>query len=282
MEKLSSVTCSWCGHKGVPGDGNGVFRDVDVDFNTLSYPGIPICGGCGGLGVEYEVEDFKARTSRICDLRFKFHPVDDLQEPPTVIPYVALRELIKEVEELVKYYGPASENSFSSRLLAPDSVYRRALSVMEKGVNETLERVKNYTPDIPRATISRCREALIALYSGEIDKGFRLYERLLKDFPTHSGLEHDYGTLLIMFKRDMPNALLHFQKSTTLEPKKALHFFQTAKALVLLKRPVDALVYAIEAKEQPDYPQVQAENDDIESLLTELSHLVPQTNNRVH
>lgn len=277
-----SKVCSWCGHKGVPGDGNGVFRDFDVDFNTFSYPGIPVCGGCGGLGVEHEVEDFKARTSRICDLRFKFHPVDGLQEPPIVIPYVALKELIKEVEELVKHYGPASENSFANRLLVPDSVYRRALSAMEKGVKETLERVKNYIPNIPKATIGRCREAMIALYSGEVEKGLRLYECLLKDFPDHSGLEHDYGTLLIMFKRDMPTALIHFKKSTALEPKKALHFFQTAKALAHLNRPVDALVCLIEAKEQADYSQFRKDNDDIETLIKELGHLVPQDNGLVN
>lgn len=54
-EKADEKKCDWCQGGSSLDIGTGCFRDIDSDF---SY-GIPICGGCGGLGRQVINLDFR-------------------------------------------------------------------------------------------------------------------------------------------------------------------------------------------------------------------------------
>lgn len=263
MDKVKSYPCDCCSRSTFPGDGKGLLKDFDILYNNFSYPGIPICGECGGLGVKFDSEDFKERVARILKLRFEFHPIDNLPEPPTSIPYVKLKALLKEVEELNVIYGLGIENSYAMYFIAPHSPFREVLPMMEESIAVETKSINEYDPDVPDEAVESVREALIKLYSGEIDEGLRLFKIVLEKFPNDSRICHDLGTISIIFKRDVETALEFFQKSTTLEPKKALHFYQTAKALVLLEKYPEAIEYFRLSMLQPDFKQFLAENKDL-------------------
>lgn len=262
MDTNLSQPCDWCARKGVPGDGDGQFRDVDVDFNKFYYPGIPICGGCGGLGIQFDTEDFKARVERILKLRFEFHPTDGLSEPPTSVIYVKLKALIKEVEELTQEYGLGSENSYARRFIAPDSSFREALATLEGYVEENIRIIKETKSDEDPNPVDATREAMLKLYSGEAEEGLAMFKAALEKFPNDNSLTHDYGSLVAMYGRDLPLAAEYLEKATKLEPKKALHFYQAGKILVQLGKYPQAIGYLHDTKLQPDYEEFKANFED--------------------
>lgn len=263
MDTVKSYPCDCCSCSSFPSDGNGRLNDFDTLYNQFSYPGIPICGECGGLGIKFDCEDFKERVARILKLRFEFHPIDNLPEPPTSIPYIKLKALLKEVEELKVIYGMGSEESFAMYLIAPHSPFREVLPMMEESIAVETKSFNEYAPDVPDEAVEPVRDALIKLYSGDIDEGINLFKIVLEKFPSDSRICHDFGTISIIFKRDCEEALEFFQKSTTLEPKKALHFYQTAKALLILERYSEAIDYFKLSMLQPDFIQFLAENKDL-------------------
>lgn len=117
-ERLHSIACWWCSGKNDSyhlNVGPGIFRDFDSD---LSY-GIPICGGCGGLGFQYETEDFKERTQKIMDLRFKYRPSDPKERKGLSVSEMlqTLVYLENEVKDLVEKYGSGVENSFAKNII---------------------------------------------------------------------------------------------------------------------------------------------------------------------
>ncbi len=254
-QRLKGKLCSWCGHKGVAGDGNGVFRDVDVDISTRGYPGIPVCGGCGGLGVEYDTEDFKRRMERIMKLRFEFHPIDNFPDPPDIILYQTLKSLLEEVKELTEKYGCGNEKSFARTLLSGS--YDKVLSFLKEEAAKILEELEHDEAPTPEAELER--PALKAFYSGDLEKGEKLFKELLKSHPENSMIMHDFGAMLIKFKRDPERALRYFIEATKLNPKKALHFHQVARTLVLLGREDEAQKYFVEATQQPDFEEFNGE-----------------------
>jgi tetratricopeptide (TPR) repeat protein len=233
--------CDWC-------SGTGKFRDVDSDFGVYLYPAIPICGGCGGIGVQYESKDFKDRVSKICDLRFEYYPTDSLPYGPEgVTRYKALSELVEKVKELVSMY-PSLEGSFA-KVVEKD--FQEYVEILKEGVDENISWLKNTEPkdEVQKVT----KDGVIAYYSGNTDEGERLYKEALEKYPESSEINHDLGALTMKFRRNPEAALPYFIRSTELEPKKALHFVQTADTLLLLKKPEEALKFLKESQKQPDY-----------------------------
>ena len=249
--------CNWCGHMGVPGDGNGIFMDTDYfPGRGFSYSAIPICGGCGGLGIQFSTRDFQDRTDKIGDLRFKFYPMDSFPEPPSVVPYQYLNELLKEVEDLVARYKITSD-CYATRLIHPESHARQTLTALEELVQVDLQVLNEDNPDLPVTYAEANRGAMIALYSGKFEKGFQLFESLLEKFPDDSTLWHDYTILQIIINRNSSKIDELWSKSTSKEPKRALHFFQAGKYYWAEKKPYKALEYLKAAKDQPDWAEFQ-------------------------
>ena len=270
MEALEkSKPCDWCSPGGVVGDGNGVFRDSDYDFSILSYPGIPVCGGCGGLGVQYESEDFKERCVRVCDLRFKYHPTNSLAfDPPFILIYTSLKKLLEEVKELTEKYDSPS-NSFAKRFLN-DKRYEEYLGILKESVDQI---IKNAVEAEKRPTEAEeeSREAIINLCKGDVEIGLALYQKLIVKYPTNSVLLHDYGVILLTYERDSKKALECFVNATKLEPKKALHFFQVAKLLIFLERKKEAVKYLKKTQKQTDYKEFSEENGvNVGEIIAEL------------
>jgi tetratricopeptide (TPR) repeat protein len=252
MEALEkSKPCDWCSPEGVKGDGNGIFRDSDYDFSILSYPGIPVCGGCGGLGVQYDSQDFKERCERICTLRFKYHPTDSLAiDPPFILIYTNLKKLLEEVKELTEKYDSPS-NSFA-RDFINDKRYEEGLKVLKETADQTLRNAIE-AGKRPTEAEEESRKAIIKLYKGDVETGLDLYKKTVAKYPKNSVLLHDYGVILLTFERDSEKALECLVNATKLEPKKAMHFFQVATLLVLLDREEEAIKYLKETQKQSDY-----------------------------
>lgn len=262
-------TCSWCGHHGVSGDGNGIFMDTDFfPGKGFSYKAIPVCGGCGGLGVQFDTTDFKERTSKISDLRFKFYPVDKFPEPPSIVPYAYLKELISEVEQLVKIYA-IDKDCYATRLIKQNSHARGMLKILEELVEVDLSVLRSNNPDLPSEYAEENRLAMIALYSGKFEEGFRLFEKLLEKFPEDPVLWHDYAVLRMTFSRDDSKIDQLWQIATTKEPKRALHFFQAGKYYWnIAKEPYLAIDFFEKAKSAPDWAEFQvAEAVDFDELI---------------
>jgi hypothetical protein len=126
-EKLKEVVCDWCCGGSILDIGAGMFRDFDSD---LSY-GIPVCGGCGGLGKQIENDDFKARINRILELRFEYCPVDPSSAEVSVgIKIEKLEALIREVTELFRIYGKKGDKSFAEKIA--NGALQRTLDMLRK------------------------------------------------------------------------------------------------------------------------------------------------------
>ena len=124
-EKGKSGACDWCCLGGPLNIGPGKFRDFDSDF---AY-GIPICGGCGGLGRQYASDDFKARAKRIMELRFKYCPGPEEESWPSEDLREKYRaELEKEVIELWTLFGEGQECFARDIASAQESKYQLRVS----------------------------------------------------------------------------------------------------------------------------------------------------------
>lgn len=246
--KRVSAPCSWCAKNGVPGDGAGLFQGDDS--NLIFFPTIPVCGGCGGLGVEFKSRDFKRRAKRIMKLRLQFHPTDKLNEhPPFVIMHQALKIIVDEVKQLVEVYGPGMKGSYASYLLGESTQEDIKLLEEEKDdMIRKIEGVQENESEIIKAT----RPAVLAFYKGNIKEGERLYKEAVRKLPKNSVIYHDFSVLLLHFRRDPNKSLLYMIRATKLKPKKAIHFMQTAGILALLGRTSEAYQYVAEARKCPD------------------------------
>lgn len=121
-EHAQAAPCWWCSDEGLSVyieakdtmTTGGVFGDFDwtgVPF-VGGQEGIPVCGGCGGLGVQYPTSDFQERTEKIQKLRSEYaDAVYKEQNPQKQLE--AIQSLEAEVKELVGVYGHGKDNSFA-------------------------------------------------------------------------------------------------------------------------------------------------------------------------
>ena len=121
-ERLISIPCSWCNKPNGPDaqvwwekknrlTSAGVFGDFDWEPSMMIIHGIPVCGGCGGLGQQFESEEFEQRTTEIQNLRFKF--ADAIKNYKHSEQLTSLLELKSKIQKLVVTYGHGLENSFA-------------------------------------------------------------------------------------------------------------------------------------------------------------------------
>lgn len=255
---MKSRICRMCGDEDLPGDGKGMFMDSDVGEDDFNYPAIPVCEGCGGLGIEFDCEDFKIRCRRIADLRFEFHPTDGLDEPPAILLYQTLTDLINEVGELVMIYGTGVEDSYATEILSEG--FSEVCDLLKEEADQTIDEISKMKPIKTHEGVEETRKAMLAMYRGNFYKGAMVYKDLLKKHPRNAYIRHDFAILILRFKRDKQEALRYFKESTFCFPKSALHFFQTARMLILLNREEEAMEYLKETKRQEDYEEFKEEH----------------------
>lgn len=251
---MDSKPCSWCvpkSHLGFIADSNGFFSDFDCD---LSY-GIGVCGGCGGLGIQVEGEDFKARANRIMQIRFEYCPTDELPEPPTCVRLQALKNLKREVTE---HYALFGEGRVCYAKFLLDTELNRLILAHEKIITIELEAYTNMQPSSFVSNPELSRQALLASVRGDLDEAETMHRSLISQ-STSSVDWHDAGTFFLMHRRDAEQALQHYRKSCECEPKKALHFLQTARLLILLERNDEVLPFLREAIKCEDFENQDAE-----------------------
>ena len=110
-EKLKP--CSWCTPKGELYLGPGKFRDIDSD---VSY-GIPVCSGCGGLGVVVNSDEFQKSISDIHKLRFAYCPIGNQK---TLLSSEKLQRLNEYLDAVKRHYkmfnNYATKNSFAEEI----------------------------------------------------------------------------------------------------------------------------------------------------------------------
>jgi len=133
-ESTKSESCWWCSKDSSLNVAPGWFRDFDSD---LSY-GIPVCGGCGGLGIQFDSDDFKERTDKIMKLRFEYCPQDPEKMAALTIPQKLniLKSIEQEVIDLVKTYGYGAENSLARQI--SEGALRPLIEHLE-GISTTLQ-----------------------------------------------------------------------------------------------------------------------------------------------
>ncbi len=98
--------CSWCCGESSLNIGAGSFRDFDFDY---SY-GLPICGGCGGLGIQVDDEEFRRLTKEIIRLRFEYCPTGDMHLCPD-LPFIVRLQKYKALQAVVvEIFGKFAES----------------------------------------------------------------------------------------------------------------------------------------------------------------------------
>ena len=243
---LSVRACSWC-RRGSPLDvGPGIFRDVDSD---QTY-GIPVCGGCGGLGHEMDDPDFKESCGRILQLRMAYCPTSGL---PVVSPGVrlkALLELEERVKALYKEFG-SGQNCYAKRI--SEGVLRSRIAQEREEIEKLVRRFEGPPPEGTEPEIvAPFRAAMIAAVRGELDEAERHFQELLELKPESSEVRYDYASFVAHYRRDLEGALPHFQAACEMAPRKALHHVQTAYCLRRLGHVAAAREYMKHAADCPD------------------------------
>lgn len=110
MEK--SRSCDWCCGGSILDVGSGIFRDFDSDF---SY-GVPVCPGCGGLGIIVDSTRFKELSDKIYRLRFEYCPGGGKELPQEELRK-KFKELIGAVQEIYREFGNKNMNCYAKGLL---------------------------------------------------------------------------------------------------------------------------------------------------------------------
>jgi len=98
--------CSWCQGGGDLDVGPGIFRDFDSDLGD----GIPVCGGCGGIGRQINSPNFRKQAENIMKLRFAYHKARGLDR------LSILKTLVEKVEKHFRLYGREDDKSFAARI----------------------------------------------------------------------------------------------------------------------------------------------------------------------
>jgi hypothetical protein len=245
---MTSKACGWCApkpHLPFIADNNGFFSDFDCD---LSY-GLGVCGGCGGLGIQVENEDFSERAKKIMHLRFVYCPTDTrLPTPPMCLRLRALKELKKELTEHYQLYGEGRE-SYAKYLL--DTKLDQLVMTHEQSIEKEVEKYTQ-TPDSPDEQIKTFRQAMLASVRGDLEQAESLF-RTRSEQIQNSIVWHDYGTFLVMYRRDVERAIECYRMSCALEPKKSLHFIQLARLLLSFDRDKEAVLFLRQATECEDF-----------------------------
>jgi tetratricopeptide (TPR) repeat protein len=252
---------------------------MDTDVNPgrgFFYPAIPICSGCGGLGVEIDSDEFRTLAQKVYEYRFKYYPVDRFPEPPEIVPYTYLKLMLQTVEEIVHKFGQtSSEGCYAKWFIRPNGVFRELLKNLEEMVGCSLEIIKTGKSEVGYGQADRNKAVMLAIYSGDFEKGFKLFEDHLRDSPGISTLWHDYGILQISINRNAEKALKALEKAITLEPKKALHFYQLGNLYLSLDgKYLDALHSYGKARIQPDWAEFQvAYGVDLQEIINGMAKI---------
>ena len=246
MGDMTKVRCEWCSGTSALNIGPGQFRDFDSD---TSY-GIPVCGGCGGLGFGFaDSADYQERRKRIMKLRFTYCPVDGLPAPNGGMRLKALKELEREIKELYVLYG-------DNQPCLAQQVVRGALATriasLRQEIDEQIVMFQEETPCVDPDVIEPFRAAAIAVVKGDIDEADRLFQEVMRLKPQDSRVRHDYAVFVVGCLRNAEQALPHFQAACELEPKCATHFISTARCLIVFKRRDPAIEYLRLAGSCPD------------------------------
>lgn len=246
---MSFKLCDWCvpkPHLGFIADKNGFFSDFDCD---LSY-GIGVCGGCGGLGMQVAGEDFDARTARIMKLRFEYCPTNDVLPPlPIGARLRALKGLKNELAEHYRLYGEG-RSCYAKFLL--ETELDRLIKQHTEFVESDVEVYKRMPPNPGLPNHELAREAIIASIRGDLEEAEQKY-RAHTEQTNNSIAWHDLGTFLLMYRRDANQALECYRTSCLQEPKKSLHFIQTAHLLMLLDRNDEVLSFLRQSTKCADF-----------------------------
>ncbi len=257
----ASQTCSLCGAPGAK-TSNGVHYEAnDLVPSGFSFTTIPICPRCGGLGIEFDCEDFHQKVSQIIEFKHLYHPMDGFPQPPAILRYQYLKGLIEGVEKLLSVYGPGNQYCFAGEMVESNSPDREVLEMTRLEASRILERVTSTVGDYPFAIRSLMHEANVALYSGDVNKGLRLFKVGVDMLPNDASLVHDYAVMQIRFARNIEEALSLFIRATTLEPKRSLHFYQAAHVLEVLGRGNESAIYMSHIALCPDFENFVKEID---------------------
>ncbi len=260
MTAREPTVCTWCRSGSTLDCGSGHFRDFDSDF---SY-GIDVCGGCGGLGRQINVEDFRQRTQRIINLRFEYCPTSGDISPAMSIRLEKLEALIYEVSELFRLYGREDDQCFAKEIA--NGCLQQLANRLK---NECDFLVKFYIEAPLRldAGAEACRPALIAAHKGDLEEADRIFQRVSDEYPNSSFVAHDFAVYLITFHRSYKKALPWFEKAIELAPKMAIHFCQLAKCYLALDQPNKAL--EVMNRDLEDCPDMDECRDEIAALKKE-------------
>lgn len=228
-KKLSG--CTWCcgsDHAGL-NLGAGLFRDVDSDF---SY-GIPVCGGCGGLGFTIPGKKFRKSTETIMNLRFAFCPPSTEVPLPNVLRLQRLQALITAVKEHYEKFGESRQGCCAERIANGALIERE-----QELIDAVQEEIRFFTDAPPRqdAGMEETRRVFLLALNGNIEQAAVEFAGIVKKYPDDGCLAHDFAVFLSNYSRDFPQALVWFEKATQLKPQKALHFVQYAKACLNSKQ----------------------------------------------
>jgi tetratricopeptide (TPR) repeat protein len=239
--------------------GPGACRDIDSE---VSY-GIPICGGCGGLGFIVDTEDFLARAREIARARSAYCPSDG-PRPPDVLMLGALEALVREVKEHYRLYGDARKVCFAAEIAA--GCLDQIIASGRIEVERRLEKARRAGPDLDPGAMAG-RPAIIASLEGKLDEADALFRKTLAHYPESSVVAHDYGVFLSNYRRDLEQAMPWFLRSCALTPRRAVHFWQTAVALAALNRNAEAIDKVRACMTCPDFDALPAGIRDVVAAL---------------
>lgn len=253
MANAQNSPCDWCCRGGSLDIGSGAFRDFDSDF---SY-GIPVCGGCGGVGRTVNTSEFRERANRVMELRFLYCPSDSdrLGPLPPCLLHVRLEALITAVKDMYRDYGDSKDKSFANMVVAGG--LSEALQAHRVDMEREAASFRGCEKDGPEK--EGLFEALALAAEGAFDEAEKRLLLLLERYPESSILHHDCGGFFKRYRRDAERALSFLLRSTELHPQKSLHFWQAAELLTSMKRERQAIDIVVRMRKCPDFESLPGE-----------------------
>ena len=247
MEKKSKdgrKECNWC-------DGTGDFYDFDSD---LGY-GIPVCGGCGGLGHVPATKDpdFIAKTKEIQALRHKYCPIgrSSLFPMHTIQLLQILEEMVVKITEHFKEYGNEADESLAgvisqSGLRSTIGQYKDTISTKISQLQETIANPHSHF-------LGRIAKIELVVWQGktEFTEIEKMFQDLMEDYPALSEPPFAYANFLFAFTH-FEDALPIMENAIQLEKdpnRMEIMLYAKARCLYILKKDKEAMQTAQEALE---------------------------------
>jgi tetratricopeptide (TPR) repeat protein len=245
-ETLARIPCPQC-WDGVAARGAGIFEQQSWECLL-----IPVCMGCGGIGLQVDAADFRARANRVANLRSRCSPRSRLADPPPQVQLGLLEAMERECDALERKYGDGDD--CMARQIAKGEAFAALKTFLRDMARAALTEIVDRRRSTDAET-SMIAAAEYKAHRGTLDTAERQFKDAAAAFPDSALGPSKWGEFLLLYRRDVRAALACFEEALRRGSDSTVCHYNVARCLGWLNRHDEQMSCLERAKSCPDYAE---------------------------